>query len=402
MIQGRKLIINPASSRILIATLYVIYISDSLIFAASGNYTFWGLAQRLTPLLIFFCIAIFHKISIKWPELLVCISIIVSMLLNGSFSSYSFYISQVVWILFGIAFSKTIDKDSFINNYIKVLRIIAIVSLVGYVFRQIIIGIGIIPTIHNVNGKAFKFLFFTNIPINNISGRRNWGPFWEPGAYQYYLNIALLFTLMKKNIGWKRDSILFLITLLTTLSGASILPVPFILLAYLFKENEAKENNYTKIVITVILSVAIILLIESGYFDEIFNKLSFADGTVHKSAGYRLGTIFANLRIAITHPLFGASPAIQEAERRQYIGLLNGINYSGNVNTITGYFSYFGILVGSYIVLKIYNFTRLLSSNRISRIFCFVAIIIMTSNENFMQSLLLGVLFFMGYYDAIE
>ena len=47
-------------------------------------------------------------------------------------------------------------------------------------------------------GTEIIIVGLSNVP--NLSYSEKVGPFWEPGAYQIYLNIALILVLFNKNI----------------------------------------------------------------------------------------------------------------------------------------------------------------------------------------------------------
>lgn len=381
----------------LLLTLYVVYITDSLLFATTGNYNIFGLMSRLSPLVLI-VIWTFHDRIITLPrmDIFVIASIVISALLCHSISSTAFYLSQIILIVFARLLSHRISFERFVYYFIKIMKIIAIVSLIGFVFSSFFVSLGFIPTLKNTAGNQFKFLFFTNIPIRGVSARRNWGPFWEPGCFQYYINMATLFSLFFQQKTWKFDVTLFVLTTMTTLSGASILPLPFIVLAYLFSQSENRKGKMSSLIFVAIITVAFCYAIGTGYFDEIINKVVGTGDVVSKSAGYRVGTMLGNMKAAIMHPLFGATPSVQEEIRRETIHSLNGVFSQGNVNTITGYFSYYGVIVGTYFTRKIYRITGLINANTLSRIFAFIAIVIMTSNENLMQSMLLIVLMYMN------
>lgn len=373
------------------SVLFVVYLTDSLLFATI-NKSFFLMARRVLPIMIALVLLIRYHYIDK-TVLFVCVSIFFSMLKAGRLSNGFFYYSQIGVLLFGYVYAKYHDFDSFIDMFIVIMRIIIVFSLIAFSLSRIISSIPFIPTITNSSGNRFKFLFFTNVPVTSWSYRRNWGPFWEPGVFQYYINLSILFSFFRRRKGWYIDIIIFLLADLTTLSGAAILPLPFILLAYILNDESINENK-RKFAIILSLVFFVFVLMSSGYFDEISAKITGMEGDSN-SRGYRLGSMIANLKAAITHPLFGASPEYQDSLRVDIISQLNDITAKGgNTNTVLGFFSYFGFVVGFYFTKRIYSISKLLTLNPISRICIFIAIFLMTSNENLMQSLILFVLMF--------
>ena len=380
------------SYNLLFSVLFIVYATDSLLFATS-DIPFFSYARRFLPI-VFAIALLFRYHFIDKTIIIVCASIFTSMILAGRTIYGFFYYSQIGVIIFGYAYSKYYDFEDFVSVYIVIMRIITIISIIAFLLSDLIRQITFIPVITNSANHSFRFLFFTNVPVSFSSSRRNWGPFWEPGVFQYYLNIAILFMVFRKPKYWYYDLILFVFADLTTLSGAAILPLPFILAAYYFDTRKQRKKKQMYIVVFSI-ALFVIVLMSTGYFDEIIYKV-IRVGDESSSMGFRLGSMIANIKSAITHPLFGASPEYQDATRIEIISRLNNIvAKGGNTNTILGFFSYFGFPVGFYLTKKIYSIGKLLSVNKISRFLIFIALFLMTSNENLMQSLLLFVLMYL-------
>lgn len=373
-----------------LSVLFTIYITDSLLFATS-DIRILNIARRLLPLCIGI-IALLYYGRIDKYVLAICVSVFISMILAGRLTNGVFYITQIGIFIFAYYYTKLVDFDLFADCYLIWMRIIAIISLTCFLFSKQIYILSFIPTIRNVSNYNFKSLFFTNVPLSLSLARRNWGPFWEPGVFQFYLNVALLLSFFRRQQNWFLDVMLFIVSDLTTLSGASLLPIPFILLAYLL--NEENRSVLERIEVFLLLSIGIFLIFFMGYFDEIIFKI-IGVGVDSGSMGYRLGSAIANIRATLAYPLFGASPEYQDSLRENAIFLLNGVRTSGNTNTILGYFASFGIFVGGYLSYRLYRSTSVFTDVLVSRICILLAIVLMTSNENLMQSSLLVVLVFL-------
>lgn len=387
LIEENKKIENK--NKVIIFTVFVIiYLTDTLLFATS-TISILNVARRLIPVVVAVFMFFIVK-SIDYVLVLVVLSMFFSMILHNG-NSY-FYISAIALLYCAYACSKYISLEEFEEAYIKCMRLIAIISLIAFFLGGIIKSIGFIPTVTNTADNTYKTLFFTNIPVSDSLSRRNLGPFWEPGVYQYYLNIALIFTLHKESKTMSYDVILFIVTLLTTLSGAAILPLPFIFLAYVLNSKDRKNiKPYIYVIVFLFLGL---LLLQTGMFDEIINKIlgKEDDGL---SRGFRIGSAVANIKMAIKYPFFGADPTLQGELRAETIQSLNGYATEGNTNTLLGYASYFGIFVAGYLWKRLYGFCRQISATTFSTVCLFIAIFLMTSNENLILSAPLYVLMFL-------
>jgi len=367
----------------------IIYLTDTLLFATS-NITQLTTARRVVPVVIA-VISIFRIPRIHFSVLLAAGSIFISMLLYMRDSSAYFYISAIALLICGYTYSYAVSLEEFEDWFIKWMRVIAVASLVGFFFGTVLKQINLFPWIRNTIGYSYRTFILTNIPYSDSLARRNLGPFWEPGVYQYYLNMALIFVLHRQSKTMWFDAGLFLVTLLTTLSGASILPLPFILLAYVMNNRQNRSMKpYLFIIAMLVLGI---ILLETGMFDEILRKITGEDDGL--SSGFRIGSALANLKMTVRYPLFGASPGVQDQMRLETILDLNGVATSGNTNTFLGYTSYFGVFVGFFYWKRLYGFARKLSRSTFAAVCLFVALFLMTSNENLALSALLYVLMFL-------
>lgn len=374
----------------------IIYISDSLLFATS-SIAFFRFISRLLPLLLASLLILKYKL-IHRTVVFLCISIMMSLALHLSLDTAAFYITQIGCFLFAYFICKEISFESFAKYFLRIMRVIAVFSIIGFVFTKQISQLSFLPTVTTTAGYSFKVLIFTNVPIDydlNITnlGSRNWGPFWEPGTFQFYLNIAIIFSLFSKNKLWLFDFLLFSATLLTTMSGASFLAMPFIVFAFIMHSD--KEKNKYKWLLVLAGIVIVFILFSFPRFSAIIDKFS---GNGEQSSLYiRAASMFGNLIAGLTHPLFGSSLDFQKNIRTEMVlNLGSPILYSGNVNTVFGYFAFYGVFVGVIICWLLYKTTKAFSSSLFEGVLLFLAIFIASSNENLMQSVLFCVLIFMG------
>lgn len=130
------------------------------------------------------------------------------------------YVSIGIQFVAVILFSNLIkSRDSFIKLYIQVLLIMCIYSCICYFLNLIFNFTASTPAL----GTLYKMWMGQNIR----SFSRNSGPFWEPGIFQIYINIALYFALFFfKNKAGKTPwvhIVVFCITILTTISTTGYL-----------------------------------------------------------------------------------------------------------------------------------------------------------------------------------
>ena len=371
----------------------IIYFTDTLLFATNSS-VFFKSAPRFGGILLMI-IAIMtqekngQKIdaTVDKKHLLVTASAFCSMILSRTDGYY--YITFIVLIWFGYFFAKKMSLEEFAKYYCRIMRVIAITSLICFFLGTAINAIPAIPVITNTKGVMYKFLLFTCVPMKGSLIHRNMGPFWEPGTYQVYLNVALMFTLFFSKGKMKIfDCILFIATALTTLSGAALLPMIIIMMAYTFE-----HKHIGNFVFVSILAVTLIVLMNTGMFDEITEKIGQESET--NSFTYRWIGIRGAIDGFLHNPIFGSPPEVLDEIRSGYARDLLGKDYGSNANTYLNFFAYYGFFVGAYMCVNTYKMFDGFVRSKVALILVCAAYFLATSNENLTSSILILTLVFM-------
>lgn len=378
-----KNIDTKTNSRMLtVFTIYIIYITDSIFFSTNSNNVLI-LLSRILPVIVAIYFIIKYRsriISVRCAvAYLVCISVFFSMINANRLTNGYFYITIIACLLFGFFFSLQYSIEEFAYSYVRIMTIIAIVSIVCEVGKYFLYNLSILPTLTNSTGVNYKHIVLTSFTIRN-GALRNQGPFWEPGAYQVYLNVALLLSLFcEKDSRIKLfHSILFCITLITTGSGIAILPAILIIFAYMLNEKISKS-----FIILLISVFAFFIFYQTGFLDSVFGRMN----TGETSFQLRLYSILGNLYAFIQNPIFGSPVEESYAYREEIIRRWTGFTYSFNLNTFPAYFAYLGILPGTYFVVNLFLMAKSMSKRTIPALLIFIAIILSTSNENMVSSI---------------
>lgn len=178
----------------------------------------------------------------------------------------------------------TLCGNDFFPFFSGIIFVYALISLFCYFY--ILVG-GSIPYYpiqeSNIDGGVIMRvynLYYTqlgNPESGLVYGARNCGPFWEPGAFQGFLNLSLWFELTlnrKRDLYWKIRVAVFIITVLTTLSTGGYVVLFSILLFYFI---QVKKNNSAWRI-----AGAVILLIISIYayttLDFLGDKIASDEG----------------------------------------------------------------------------------------------------------------------------
>jgi hypothetical protein len=190
---------------------------------------------------------------------------------------------------------------------------------------------------------------------------RNSGLFWEGGAYQYFLNLALILSLyVKKNPIFSFPNWIIVISILSTFSTTGYL-IMGIVLASIVMGKSSKRMFFVKTVI-------MIPLILSVFFSPvIFNKLFDTDSREYQGSTQRrvLDTVI-DYTIIRDYPVLGIGLGNQEIWESYSVQLLGGTSSS---NGLTNYLAKIGLL-GFLITLYPFIWFRLKDKMKLMILLC--------------------------------
>ena len=185
--------------------------------------------------------------------------------------------------------------------------------------------------------------------MNGTISLRNSGPFWEPGAFQGYIWIAVLFLLFdvdKKCIKYRKAVFaLFIITLLTTQSATGYV---LLILAFVFFNRrilqllEIKNTNTKVMIVILILLIGLVFLSTSTV---ITNKIGNENNV---STQMRMADILTGGLLALRAGPFGFGETATRNSLRMSMGLYKDDSAGLIQITYT-----FGWLMGLYYIISL-------------------------------------------------
>ncbi|MDU6365061.1 MAG: hypothetical protein E6582_16250 [Clostridium sp.] len=175
-----------------------------------------------------------------------------------------------------------------------------------------------------------------------MGSTRNSGMFWEPGAFQCFINISLIFELFgeKKN---KFNIILFIITIITTQSTTGYIIMAMVLL-YSMVTLKIKFKNKTNVIL-------LFLVIIIGLF-YLFNSKIITDKFDTGNTSYRLRTndFMGSINIITKYPLKGVGYV---SELKKFEEDSNYINK--NSNGLLIFIMEFGLIIFIVYIIFLYD-----------------------------------------------
>ena len=253
--------------------------------------------------------------------------------------TYNSAIFLLLKIYIGYTILKNAGRD-FMTDYSNVMCFIAFISIPLYLYNSIY---GIIPG-KPISDIGVSIGIYTQL-FDKTSGfiGRNSGMFWEPGAFQGYLNIAISYTLLLHALPRRRMKLMILIVaLLTTKSTTGYLVFFVISFYYLFALSKANLSKRF-LFLSIFMIIASYVLFTSDFLhDKLYEE--FASDTY----GYKEGRIYDYIRfksLIRDNFLFGLSDQVAT------------LAYTGNgFLSFLLYYGIFGIM--SYCFLLFYNYLQ--------------------------------------------
>lgn len=274
---------------------------------------------------------------------------------NFNVQATGFSIYVIICFILGYILSKKYSIEFFLESLEKIIFISAVISIISFLI--ILINPIVVQKFisYNYYHTTHKTIFLNNFLMNNnMPILRNSGIAWEPGAYQFLLNIAFFSYLffLKKKISLLKCLIYFM-AIISTYSSTGI--VILLINLFLFYKRVSYKNYFKIIIILVGIPIALIILI------PILNKV-----IVEKLFSGGIG-------------LTGRTDGVKELFEKFDIELLLGIgNYEAFIYKFRTFDSYTQIVIRYGSIFLFYLIYRIL---RINNLYITAIILLSFTNE---------------------
>ena len=379
----------------------ILFVSDdTVMFGTNSNSVFVLLkyAFILFTFVYFYIKANKNKIGKSPLQWLIVMSILIllSALYSGDFSFG--YVYKIMLLCIGLFYTRVVGLYTFMKSFVEVLYFLCLYSIFFHVIGIINHSfIELFPTIVNsTDGVFYNMLFTTWADFGDKA--RLFGPFREPGVYQMFINLALLFHLVStKNLNYKKI-LTFIVAIILTMSTTGYIVMAFVLL-FIFTL-DAKEKGIKKSQLLLIEGIVVIGAVGLYLFTDllsaegaIFDKLGNSQRT---TTAARMGSIICNYQIFKTSPIFGVG--LQELMRLfpNYCIQYFGVDTEHNTNVLLIQFATHGLLYGAIWTYLMVRFFVFLSRSIIGKYLLVLAFLALCCGENLSWSIILYILLFYG------
>jgi len=365
------------------SNLLISYLLLVSLLATTGFEYFFRSQVFIIPIVV---IAIFefirqkHKIE---PYIIKIVILFFLLSLIQTFLEYNRNIFSSIYLLLVLIFSyciATVIGEKIIKYYINVLYFFALISLFCFFLTYADSFMNMINRIaplfkslnRQISDEENRNIIIYN--FKNYSGlyNRNSGPFWEPGMFAIFLNIALIFNIFLTRKLIQVKNLVFLGALITTFSTTGYIACFYILFVYsLFF-----SKSFYKI---IFLALLVFASVEVSQLNFMQNKVEAQIQSSQNTGDSRFGAAIVHFRVIEDFPFFGvgdgASTVIKDFT--QATSTANGLTYV---------FVKFGIIVGILYYVFLYRSCNrifyLLSGNRSFGIYFFILLLILSFSQD--------------------
>ena len=230
--------------------------------------------------LVFGCLHHFFRqeVLVVWLIQFVCLMLV--PIISGDAASS--YIAILLQLTIGALCAIMIPFQEFKRKFLRIIVFFATVSLlffvVSIIYPQIALSFPCVKGDASVDYyNAYIYVFMR--PKGFVSFQlsiRNAGICWEPGCYQAFLNIGLIFLLEEgQEKGWRQlwSFMILLLTIFTTMSTAGLILLVCTLIIYWKTWTKRFVNQKYFLMIVLCLIGLVVLLQVLGFVDFITEKL---------------------------------------------------------------------------------------------------------------------------------
>lgn len=381
--------------------------SDTYIFGTITNNPF-EIIPRIAALLYFAIYGINYLsgycIRGKKQSIVVCVIMVITLAISGyaAKDTFSRCFVKFLCIMIGYIVATQFAFQSFKQAFCKIVYVITCISLVVEVIAYIAPGfIKLFPiyegtNIHNLLICGVFDRYLTTMTV------RNTGIFWEPGVFQMYIVVAMIFDIFQDKDFNKKRFVIFAIGLLTTFSTTGYLALLVIMNVYILWKPESSRgrvSNFKAEIFLCIILVAGIILTSETLRSMVFGKiLDSKDGSMN----VRKASFLCSIEIFLDHPITGAGMNSIPSLMYDY-SRANPFIYgftSQNTNTVLYQFAAHGFVYGAFFIYGIFKFSKAVGLNKIGKIGIFATMFILYTGENLAVSFLPYLLIFFGLENA--
>jgi len=315
--------------------------------------------------------------------LFICFTAFLTMIENLDFSHYALYYMLIFNIIISACIPFIIGFDELREKYIKLVVFLAFSSLIMYLIINMMPNlISYFPVIElGAGGQKYHNLFSLVYAAPQYHFTRNSSVFWEPGAFQAFINLAYYFEVTRHGLKHYARIFILSIALVTTFSTTGY--IVFGLMNLIFFMNKRYYLIFTLIAILVLTMCVLLGLVPGGSLIKniVINKMSLEN----YSFLVRYVSSMTDLDIFSKAPILGEGyhyfELVSQNSMRDY-----GVKMEGSVDSLTYSMAVFGGLFSVTLLLVYFIAVMSQVNSYVHRAVYFILLLLIFATENFFCS----------------
>lgn len=328
---------------------------------------------------------------------LACITVIVIMQIFSGVDRVNYLVGMIITGLGSISIARIL-RGKFVSIFTNIIFFISLYSLVIYLLCFIP---GIESYLYSL-GQKFPSLNYesavfngggTNIIIYNfqsafiseiIGFRRNCGPFWEPGMFAFFINIALFFEIFfYRHRGHLFRIIIYITALVSSFSTGGYVAGLFLMVLYAMRH---RSSVLTWVIFIPIMVVAIFQIFNLEYVgDKIDNQYNTAQ---YGSDDSRFGAFITQVKMIENSPIIGGEEISNYAQTRTLA--------SGTLLPLVEYGIPIGILYFIILLTACKRIALQCCHKKAQGLSLFIFILVLSFSQTILLSSIIYLLFYYG------
>lgn len=312
----------------------------------------------------------------------------------------STFTKGVIAIAVAFVIVQFFSMDTVLKTYTKLVRVLCVLSLACYVIT--LLNSGFLASINSasIETKRYYNLYFCVGMISKAATfPRNYGMFWEPGAFQTFIILSMVIDIFGYRRATFGNMLLYSATILTTFSTTGYIALALVYLLMLFDNKSIKANRKASLVFIIAVIAVIIYYNKDIFFStstgSVFGKVirlseSGVTNASH-SEGVRVASVIEPLKMWVKNPIFGMGRANMQSV------LENTISEGMATCTFVNWFAVYGTLYGIVMMLGFYRFSSFLSGDSLQRAGIFVILMVIIMSENYVDNAAIIMIAMMGF-----
>lgn len=318
--------------------------------------------------------------------------IILSMMINNDFTGRNQRL--IVLIVSSYLLCRKINFENFALSYLKIIFYLALISLIFWIFSFFIS-----PSSHftSVTYRVYEVYLGIYFKLSGVIS--NSSIFWEPGVYQYYLNIALIFSLFlqEKRKILNITNVILVISVISTFSAAGYVTMTCVFIAYALSLMAKRKRIYVGRGIAIFYSLillSVFAFIKSDLYIWSTFLAKFSMNNV--SMINRVNSFISPIVVGFQNILLGIGLGNVHNNFFQY-STYGNFQFAHLTSTIPILFASYGGIYASIVVITWFGFPKLFTKNNSVRFFVFAALLVIQNSQNLSLSFLMNVMFFYSF-----